>query len=239
VSIDDQLGEAHTALAYVSYVGDFDWVRAEQEFKRAIELAPGFADTYDWYGRLCGALGRYDESIELTKRAYELDPLLHRIDLATAYVRAGRYDDAIRIARIAVDLDGRPRGYATLGWCLLLKGDTASGIEHLAKAVEMTPNESIWIGQLGQAYGRSGQADEARAILRQLEERATREFVSPYHLAYVHVGLGEADKAMDYLEKAFEHRSGAIHGIKGSFLFAPLRGHPRFDALLDKLHVGR
>ena len=79
--------------------------------------------------------------------------------------------------------------------------------------------------------------DEARAILAQLVARAADRYVPPYHLAYIYVGLGEFDTALDLLEQAFEERSGAISGIKGSFLFVPLRTHPRFIALLKKMNL--
>ena len=72
-------------------------------------------------------------------------------------------------------------------------------------------------------------------MLRRLEERSHEEYVTPYYFAYVYTGLGEYDKAIDYLEQALAERSGGLYGIKASFLFAPLRGHPRFEALLGKL----
>lgn len=83
----------------------------------------------------------------------------------------------------------------------------------------------------------TGNVERARNILQQLHDRAVREFVSPYHFAYVHAGLGEADAAMECLERAFERRSGAIYGIKGSFLFRNLRGHARFEALLRRMNL--
>jgi adenylate cyclase len=83
----------------------------------------------------------------------------------------------------------------------------------------------------------TGNSERAREILQQLHDRATREFVSPYHFAYVYAGLGEADAAIDRLELAFEKRSGAIYGIKGSFLFKNLRSHPRFESLLRRMNL--
>jgi hypothetical protein len=77
----------------------------------------------------------------------------------------------------------------------------------------------------------------AREILEQLGDRATREFVSLYHFAYLHTGLGEADAAINWLERAFERRSGAVYGIKGSFLFSSLRSHPRFESLLRRMKL--
>jgi serine/threonine-protein kinase len=103
--------------------------------------------------------------------------------------------------------------------------------------VEISPDSTLNRAQLGQAYGRVGQTEQARAILRELEELAKTRYVSPYHPAYVHTGLGEHERALDLLEQAYEQRAGGIFGIKGSFLFAPLRGHPRFQALLRKMKL--
>jgi adenylate cyclase len=88
------------------------------------------------------------------------------------------------------------------------------------------------LGQLGEAYGLMGETGKAREVLAELEERARHAFVSPYFFAYVYTGLGESDRALDLLERAVAERTGATYSIKGSFLFAPLRGHPRFRALM-------
>jgi hypothetical protein len=82
-----------------------------------------------------------------------------------------------------------------------------------------------------------GRVGQAREVLRQLEERSRVEYVSPYHMAYVYTGLGEQDQAIDWLERAHAERAGAVYGIKGSFLFATLRSHPRFKALLMKMNL--
>jgi serine/threonine-protein kinase len=107
----------------------------------------------------------------------------------------------------------------------------------LERAVAVAPGEAQWLAQLGQAYGEAGQTQRAREILQELEERSRSGYVALYHLAYVHTGLNQPDRAMDYLERAYQERGGAVYGIKGSFLFAPLRGHPRFQALLRKINL--
>ena len=107
----------------------------------------------------------------------------------------------------------------------------------MEKAVALVPDSTLFLSQLGEAYGLCGNIEQARQILDRLRERAKYGFLSPYHFAYVHAGLGEADAAMDWLERAFERRSGAIYGIKGSFLFRNLHGHPRFEALLRKMNL--
>jgi len=78
---------------------------------------------------------------------------------------------------------------------------------------------------------------QARDVLRQLHDLARERYVSPYHLAYIYTGLGEQDAAIDLLEQAYEQRSGGVYGIKGSFLFTTLHRHPRFVALLGKMHL--
>ena len=238
LALDPDLGEAHCVAAFVKFAVDFDWAGAEEEFKRALELSPSSADTYDLYGRLCSALERYDEAIAMQQRAQELDPLAHPADVATSLLRAGRYEQALEAARRAVAL-GRDyaRGHATLGWAYCKLGRIDEGLAALERAVELSPGDSLWLAQLAEAYGLAGKAERAREILRDLEGQASTRYVAPNHLAYVYTGLGEYDRAMDFLEEAFEKHAGAVYGIRGSFLFAPLRSHPRFVALLRRMHL--
>ena len=96
----------------------------------------------------------------------------------------------------------------------------------------------MWLAQLGEAHGLAHNEARARDILRQLEQRARETYVAPYYLAYVYTGLGEFDRAMDHLERAVAQRAGPAYSIKGSFLLAPLRGQPRFQALLRSMKLG-
>ena len=238
LALDLGLGEAHCMLAYITAVCDFNWVSAEQEFKRALELTPNSADTYDLYGRMCLALERNDEALAMERRAQELDPLAHRADVARALLRAGRYDEALQAATHAVELDPHyARGHATLGWAYLKKGIVKQGVAELEIAVSLSPGDTLWLAQLGQAYGMVGDVARARNVLHQLEELSGQRFVSPYHIAFVYTGLGEQDSAMDWLERAYEDRSGPVYSVKGSFLFTTLHAHPRFIALLRKMNL--
>jgi tetratricopeptide (TPR) repeat protein len=116
-------------------------------------------------------------------------------------------------------------------------GRTEEGVAELERAVAASPGNTLWLGQLGEAYAVAGNPAKAREILRELEERAQRGYVSPYHFAYVYAGLGDADRAMDCLERAVAERTGPTYGIKGSFLLAPLRPHPKFRALLRRMNL--
>jgi len=236
--LDPELGAAHCTMGHLKTVRELDWAGAERSFKRALELSPSGADAYDLYGRLCSSLGRFDEAIALVQRAQELDPLAHRVDVATTLLRAGRYDQAAVSAKDAVDLDPRhDRARATLGWAYFLSGKHEEGLSELDEAVALSHRGTLWLSQLGQAHAMAGNQALARTILRELEDRAEREYVSPYHFAYVYTGLGDADRAIDFLERAVAKRSGPTYGIKGSFLFAPLSEHPRFRALLRKMNL--
>jgi len=238
LALDPELGEAQCVAAFGKVVIDFDWAGAEAQFKRALELSPSSPDTYDLYGRLCSALERYDEALAMQARAQELDPLAHPADVATTLLRAGRYDEALEAARRAIAL-GRDsaRGHATLGWAYCKLGRVDEGLAALERAVTLSPGDSLWLAQLGQACGLAGKADRAREILGTLEAQARTAYVAPYHLAYVYTGLGQFDDAMEQLEQAFERHAGAMYGVRGSFLFAPLRPHPRFQALLRRMHL--
>ncbi len=238
LELDGELAEAHTVLGVIRCIWEFDWAGSEHAFRRALELNPNSADTFDLYGRLLSSLGRFDEAVEAQRRARELDPLAHPLDVATALLRAGRYDEAIQEARHCLAfVPGYSRAHATLGWACLRKEMTEEGLAGLERAVALSPGDTMWLAQLGEAYALAGRAEDAREILRQMEEMDRERFVSPYHFAYVYTGLGEHDAALDQLERAFDERSGAVYGIKGSFLFEPLRSHPRFTALLKKINL--
>lgn len=238
LELDPELSAAHCTMGHLKTVIEFDWVGAEREFKRALELSPSNSDAYALYGRLCSALERFDESIAMHHRARELDPLAHRLDIVTTLLRAGRHDQAVTRAEEAVDLDPEyARAHATLGWAYFLSGRSSEGIAELERATAMSGGSTLWLGQLGQAQAMAGNSRTARDILLELEERSRRTYVSPYHFAYVYTGLGEADRALDWLERAVTERTGPAYGIKGSFLLASLHAHPRFRALLAQMHL--
>jgi TolB-like protein/Tfp pilus assembly protein PilF len=235
--LDPDLDTAHCIAGFIKAVRDYDWDGAEREFERALELNPSGADTYDMYGRVCAGIARFDQAIALLERAGELDPLVHRVDLVTTLLRAGRLDEGIEHAEAALELDAHERTLATLGWAYFLKGRREEGIAQLERSAAMAPAGLMWLAQLGEAHGLAGNEARAREILHTLHERSRDSYVPPYYFAYLHTGLGEVERAMDYLERAVEERAGPAYSIKGSFLLAPLRSNPRFGALLRRLKL--
>ncbi len=238
IALDPDLAEGYTMDGYVKMTYDFDWAGAEASFRRAVALNPNNGDAYDLYGRLCGALERHDEAIAMQRRANEIDPIVNKTDVANAFLRAGRYEEAAEYALRAVEVDrDDPRCHFTLGWAYVGLGKVAEGLAAMERAVELSPGSTLWLAQLGEAYALNGRQAEAMGILERLREQAKVGYVSTYHLAYVYTGLGRYDEAMDCLEEAEAKRSGSIYGVKGSFLFKPLRDHPRFVALLARMHL--
>jgi TolB-like protein/DNA-binding winged helix-turn-helix (wHTH) protein len=238
LEIDEELGEAHSVAGLIRCVFDFDWEGAERELLRAIELCPGSAEAHDYYGRLCASLQRYDDALREVRCAKELNPLVVKSDLAATLLRAGHNKEALEEAQRMVKTDPtEARCHSTLGWALIFNGEPAAGVASIVHATVLAPGATLFLAQLGEAFAMTGNITRAREILEQLRDRATRDFVSPYHLAYIYSGLGEADAAIDCLEDSFERRSGATYGIKGSFLFANLQRHPRFETLLRRMNL--
>ncbi|HZN97689.1 MAG TPA: tetratricopeptide repeat protein, partial [Gemmatimonadales bacterium] len=235
---DPGLAEAHAMLAFWKFACDYDWAGAEREFRLALELNPSSGPTYDAYGLMLSALGRHDEALEVQRRAHELDPLSHRLDRATTLLRSERYDEALEMALEVTQLDPHfAMARATLGWAYIYRGMGELGIAELERAVSLAPDSTMFLAQLGEAWARVGQPERAREVLSRLKELSGQRYVSPYHFAYVYTGLGELDEAMDWLESAYNEGAGGIWGIKTSFLFTPLRSHPRFKALLGKMNL--
>ena len=240
LELDPLAGEAHGALAAVKFMADYDWPGAEESLRRALELKPGDSFLFDACGLMYSAQERFDDALAMQRHARELDPLsaVHTSDLTTTLIRAGRYEEAIVEARRLAEMDPAfALAHSTLGWALIKKGEPAEGLRELEQAVSLSPGNTFFLSQLGEAYGLTGDMPKARAVLDRLHAMAETRFVTPYHFAYIYTGLGELEKALALLEVAVEERAGGAYGIKGSFLFTPLRGHPRFNALLRTLNL--
>jgi serine/threonine protein kinase/tetratricopeptide (TPR) repeat protein len=240
LELDPLNGEAHGTLGSLKFMADYDWVGADESFRRGLELKPGDFFMLDAYGLMLSAQERYDEALAVQRRARELDPLaaVATSDLTTTLIRAGRYDEAVGEARRLNEMDPAfPLAHSTLGWALVMKGESAEGLRELEQAVSLSPGNTLFLAQLGEAYGLTGDTSRTREVLARLHGMAETRFVTPYHFAYVYTGLGEFEKAIDLLAVAVEERAGGAYGIKGSFLFMPLRTHPRFLALLRKINL--
>ncbi len=242
LGLDSTLGEAHASLAQALLAYDLNFAEANREFRRAIELNPNYATAHHWYGEsVLGPLGQFEEAIAEARRSLELDPLsvIINADYGSALTNARRYDQAIEQLRKTVEMDpGFYYAHWTLGNALELKGFTEEAIAEYKKAIALN-DDPLPRALLGHLYAKLGRKDEALAILKQLRElreSSKERYVSPYNLALIHIGLGQKNEAIQLLEETYEERDGYnIVFIKVEVLLDPLRGDPRFEALVQKV----
>ena len=245
LELDSTLGEAHASLAQALLAYDLNFAEATREFRRAIELNPNYATAHHWYGEsVLGPLGKFEEAIAEARRALELDPLsvIINADFGSALTNARRYDQAIEQLRKTVEMDpGFYYAHWTLGNALELKGFNEEAIAEYKKAIALN-DDPLPRALLGHLYAKLGRKDEALAILKQLRElreSSKERYVSPYNLALIHLGLGQKNEAIQLLEETYEERDGYnIVFIKVEVLLDPLRGDPRFEALVQKVFAG-
>src|SRR6266436_1411714 len=240
LELDPELPEAHLSLA-CALAGAFDWRNAQIEFDRAIELNPNLAWAYEIYAWFVGGLGRLDEAIAKDKKAIELDPLNSFFQSALAYFlyHARRYDDAIVQIRETLELDpASTLARHLLGCCLLWKGDTAGAIAEFQRS-KIVVTGAWYQGLLGYAYAISGDPPKAEQMLRELEEMAKRQYVSSTAFASIYLGLGEKEKALDWLDKSYQDQESACWYLTVDPIYDSVRNEPRFQAILKKLDWNR
>jgi len=236
LEIDPDLAEAHMSLALV-LVGAYDWQNGLKEFDRALELNPNLAFAYELQAWTVNGLGRFDEAITKTKKAVELDPLNPFFQMSLSFFQywARQYDGAIAQARKTLAMDPNSAiSHVLLGLSFLKKGDTAGAIAELQKS--KAPDPGAWYqGFLGYGYAISGDRAKAEEALRELEELAKRQYVSPTAFATIYLGLGQKEKCLDWLEKAYEQQDSACWYLKIDQIYDSVRNEPRFQALITKI----
>jgi TolB-like protein/class 3 adenylate cyclase/Flp pilus assembly protein TadD len=237
LKLDPELAEAHMSLALALVAFAFDWRNGLKEFDRALELNPNLAFAYELQAWTVNGLGRFDEAIVKTKKAIELDPLnpFFQMSLSFFLYWARNYDDAIAQARKTLEMDPNSAiSHVLLGLSFFKKGDTAGAIAAFQKA--KAPNPGAWYqGYLGYAYAISGDRAKAEQALRELEDLAKHQYVSPTAFATIYLGLGEKEKCLDWLEKAYDQQDSACWYLKIDQIYDNVRNDPRFQALVQKV----
>src|SRR5881394_653216 len=241
IELDDTLAEAHTSLACSLAYYDFDFEQSVKEFERAIQLNPNYATAHHWLSNgVLSALGQFEGAIAEGKRAVELDPLslIINTDLGQDLYYARRYDEAIAQLHKTIEMD--PRFYFAhwaLGTALQLKGQLSDAVAEYSKAVELNDDPSV-LALLGQAYARAGQRDEAQKILLRLSEEAKSRYVQAYSFVLMYLALGDKERAIDEMERAYRERDANVAQIKVDPMLDDLRGNQRFEALVNRIVPG-
>lgn len=237
---DETFVGAHVSLGVIRMEYEWDWAGAEQEFKRAIALAPEYIPAHQLYGYYLIAMGRFDEAQAERKRAVEADPLNDwgLWELGLSFYFARQPEQAIEQYRRAIGVE--PKSYwphMLLGWAYEQQGRFSEAIAESSQAYRLNDNPQV-LASLGHAYAASGQRAEAQKILAELQEIARRRYVSPYDIATICAGLGEKEQALAWLEKAYDDRSGWLAlWLKVDPKFDNLHSDPHFQDLLRRVRL--
>jgi TolB-like protein/Tfp pilus assembly protein PilF len=237
LALDATLAAAHASLGLVTAAFDWDWIRAETAFRRALELNPSSVNGHLWYAAfVLTPTARHAAAIAEMQTAAELDPvsLDVRYNLGMAYYFARRYEPALTVFQQALDLDRSfSAAHAGLGFTFAALGRYEEAIVEFQHAVAGSAATSEAVAAYAVAL--AGRRDEARATLRALEERARHQYVIPMEFSLLYTGLGEPDNAFKWLRKAYEERLPLLVAFITAACHDPLRGDPRFAALVHDL----
>jgi len=231
IELDESLAEAHTSLAWVTFIYDWDWVGAEREFRRAIELDPRYSVAHQWYAWLLVALGRVDEALVQARFAVELDPtsVSIRRTLAWLYILARQPEAAIAHLRRTIAMDPlAEETHRVLGLAYIEKGLYDEALASFDEALQLAPDMAYAVAGQGAAHARAGRPDGVAAALAELDRMAAMRYVSPVAYAMIHAARGDADATFEWLEKGYEERRGWLTYLKVEPMLDPIRGDPRF-----------
>ncbi|HVB36322.1 MAG TPA: FlgO family outer membrane protein [Candidatus Acidoferrales bacterium] len=235
---DPNLADAHTTLGAIHFYADWNWVAAEDEFRRAIALSPSDAEAHRSYSYFLAALGRPDEALAESTKAQELDPLSIWAQLTAGYVFyfTRYYDKAVDQCQKALVLDPNSVGaYDCLGTSYLAEGKYEQAIAAAQKACDLSNNDPTRLVGLGRAYALAGRKTDALKVLDQLRQLSSRTYVPPYFFATIYAALGERDEAFTWLETAFRERDRYMAWLKVDGAIDPLRSDARLTQLLRQV----
>ncbi len=236
--LDPDLGEGHTPQAAVLWLYDWQWREAQEEFQRSLALNPAHPTASHWYAEYLMTMGRHEEAIGRMKSSQELDPLSLIISVAIgwAHYMAGKYDEAMEQLRRTVEMEPNyPVTYWILGLVLRKLRRYEEAIAEGEKGVKLSGGSPLMNAALAQTLASAGRKKEAMQILEELTNLGTQRYVAPYFFAGIYIGLGEDERAMEYLEKSYEEHSHWLIYLHIDPSMDGLRGDPRFQDLLRRV----
>jgi len=240
--LDPELGEGHTPQAAVLWLYDWQWPEAQEEFHRSLELSPAHPTASHWYAEYLMTMGRHEEAIRRMKSSQELDPLSLIISVAIgwAHYMAGQNDAALEQLRRTVEMEPNyPVTYWILGLVLRKLGRHEQAIAEGEKGVKLAGGSPLMNAALAQTLASAGRKKEAMEILEELTNLGKQRYVAPYFFAGIHIGLGEDERAMEYLEKSYEEHSHWLIYLHIDPSMDGLRGDSRFQELLRRIGLPR
>jgi TolB-like protein/DNA-binding winged helix-turn-helix (wHTH) protein/Flp pilus assembly protein TadD len=236
LALDDTLAQAHTSLAFAYDLYGWDWDAAEKEYRRAIQLNPGYATAHEWYAWHLLVTGRNREGLFELRMAESLDPLslIISADLADALCIAHQYDESVKQSVKTLEMDPRfALGHYQLGQAYVQKRLYTQAIAEFDKAIELGGHNAAFDSNLAYAFAVSGRGSEALSIADGMQARKDQNPSAPANLAVIYVGLGQPDEAMIWLNKAFAARFNPSILIRPTF--DALRADARFQELRQRI----
>jgi TolB-like protein/DNA-binding winged helix-turn-helix (wHTH) protein len=236
LALDDNLAEAHTSLAFILDLYDWDWASAEKEYKRAIALNPGYATAHHWYAWHLIVMGRNSEGIAELRKAQSLDPLslIISADLADALCIAHLYDESVQQSQRTLEMDPNfAIAHYELGQAFEQKRMLNEAIGEFQRAIELSGGNEVFDANLAYAYATSGNKEEAVEIVKDLEDRQSQHSSTDASIGLIYVGLGDKDQAIIWLNKAYQARFNPSILVRPAF--DPLRSDARFQDLLRRI----
>jgi serine/threonine-protein kinase len=241
IAIDESVAEAHASLAWTLFIHDWDWAGAAREFRRAIELDPRYPSAHQWFSFLLLTAGRFEEALIHVRTALELDPasVSIRRSVGWAHYYARRFDEArYHLTRAIAMNPTAEETYRILGITLAATAHWAEAENAIRDGMALPgPKVPSTEAALGYVLARSGRRAEAEQLLASLEEQHRTGYVSAVVFATLHLGLDQLQPALDWMEQAYEERRGWMAYLKVNPIVDPLRGDPRFEALVRKMRL--
>jgi TolB-like protein/Tfp pilus assembly protein PilF len=238
VKLKPDLAEAYASLGLVLFQYEWDWAAAEEASKRAVSLNPNYATGHHFYADFLKAMGRFDEALQQINEAKALDPLSLAIGSGVGHVLylSRQYDQAIEAYRRIVALDPKYlQARLWFGRPYLQKGMYEEAIAELESAVELSGGSTMSMAVLAHAYASAGKLEPANQLLDQLMARSKESYVPSYWIGLVYVGMSDQERALEWLERAFEERSSWLAFANVEPRFDALRHNPNFLTLLKKI----
>ncbi|HJR17848.1 MAG TPA: tetratricopeptide repeat protein, partial [Gemmatimonadales bacterium] len=240
LSLDCELAEGHAWRGVLAFLYEYDWTRAEESYRRALDLKPTYSLAHTWYAVLLSALGRHEEAIARIRHAEQLDPMALTIQAVVGHTfyLARRFDKALQHYSATLEMD--PDNVRVHAWTARLHHATGQydhGLETLTTAMRRVGRCPILLVQEGRFLARLGHTESARHALEELEAFAARRYVSAIGPAAIRGALGDRKEWLDRYQDAFEERSGVLPFIAVEPGADPLRTEPRFQALVRTMNL--
>jgi tetratricopeptide (TPR) repeat protein len=219
---------------------DWDWAAAERELRLGVKLSPSHAMGHVWLAICLACLGRYPEAIASCRQAKDIDPLSPVVQSYLVFIlaQADRLDEGETEARIALQV--YPEFWLLLYGVAILRmaqGDWPGALGLLRRADALCPNNPVLLSWLGRSAARSGLRAEALRVVDDLLQASRQRYITPWAIANASAGLGEHDRAFEFLDEAYAERSGWLVALRVPVLFGPLWEDSRFESLCRRVGI--